>query len=65
MKVSADRGVCCGSGQCVMLVPDVFDQDDDEGIVLVKQPEPAEGLHAAVRDAAAVCPTGAITVHDD
>lgn len=64
MKVSADRGVCCGSGNCVMLAPDVFDQDEEEGIVLLRRPEPPEDLHDAVREAAATCPTGAITLED-
>jgi ferredoxin len=33
MRVSVDRGRCCGSGNCVMTAPEVFDQDDAEGLV--------------------------------
>ena len=47
--VEVDRDVCIGAGMCVMNAPEVFDQDD-EGIVVVLEPEvPAE--HAAGRGA--------------
>ncbi|MEV1121985.1 ferredoxin, partial [Actinosynnema sp. NPDC049800] len=29
--------------------PDVFDQRDEDGVVVLLDPEPAEHLHAAVR----------------
>jgi ferredoxin len=60
MDVAVDRDLCCGAGQCVLLVPQVFDQGEDDGVVLLLDPAPAEPLHAAVREAASVCPTGAI-----
>jgi ferredoxin len=47
----------------VLLVPDVFDQNEDDGTVLLLDPQPPERLHTAVREAAQVCPTGAIAVH--
>lgn len=65
MKVTVDQDRCCGAGQCVLLAPDVFDQGEDDGIVLLLDAEPPEGLHAAVREAAAVCPAGAIDVSED
>lgn len=64
MKISVDEDKCCGAGQCVLLAPEVFDQREDDGVVLLLDPEPAPDRHAAVREAAAVCPAGAITVHD-
>ncbi|MFF3438408.1 ferredoxin [Streptosporangium sp. NPDC002721] len=64
MNVTVDTGRCCGAGQCVLLVPDVFDQGDDDGIVVLLDPAPAEPLHAAVREAAGVCPTGAISLDE-
>ncbi|MFI6600644.1 ferredoxin [Nonomuraea sp. NPDC050536] len=60
MRVTVDEGKCCGAGQCVLIAPDVFDQRDDDGIVVLLEAEPAEHLHTAVREAAAVCPGGAI-----
>ncbi|MEU3657260.1 ferredoxin [Streptomyces sp. NPDC032161] len=59
MRVEVDQPKCVASGQCVLLAPDVFDQDDD-GIVelLTETPDPAH--HDDVRESAAVCPAAAI-----
>ncbi|GAB3160822.1 ferredoxin [Microbispora hainanensis] len=65
MKVIVDEAACCGAGQCVLIAPEVFDQRDEDGIVVLLEPEPAEDRHTAVREAAAVCPAGAIHVDED
>jgi ferredoxin len=65
MKVTVDEDRCCGAGQCVMLAPDVFDQREDDGIVVLREAEPGAAAHTAVREAAGVCPAAAITVHED
>ncbi|WP_328454012.1 ferredoxin [Amycolatopsis sp. NBC_00438] len=62
MKVAVDTEKCCGAGTCVMLAPDVFDQGEDDGIVILLDEHPAEELHATVREAANVCPATAITL---
>ncbi|MEV4581390.1 ferredoxin [Nonomuraea jabiensis] len=62
MNVTVDTDKCCGAGQCVLLAPEVFDQGEDDGIVILLDPSPAEPLHAAVREAASVCPASAITL---
>ncbi|KAA9155382.1 ferredoxin [Amycolatopsis acidicola] len=62
MKVSVDTDKCCGAGTCVLVAPDVFDQGEDDGIVILLEETPGEELHAATREAASVCPAGAITV---
>lgn len=64
MKVVVDEAKCCGAGQCVLVAPEVFDQRDEDGIVVLLEPEPAEDLHPAVREAAAVCPAAAIEVSE-
>lgn len=61
LSVAADRGRCCGSGNCASTLPEVFDQDDD-GFVVVLKPSPADGLADALRDVAETCPVQAITV---
>jgi len=61
MKVTADQDKCCGAGSCVLQAPDVFDQREEDGIVVLLDPTPPAALHAAVREAAGVCPAGAIT----
>ena len=65
MRVSVDTEKCCGAGTCVSLAPDVFDQGDDDGIVILLRDNPSEDLQADVREAANVCPASAITVHED
>ncbi|MDF3291786.1 MULTISPECIES: ferredoxin [Streptomyces] len=64
MRVSVDTHRCCGSGQCVLAVPDVFDQREEDGIVRLLEQRPPAELHAEVRTAATVCPSGAIEVHE-
>ncbi|MGI5158489.1 ferredoxin [Microbispora sp. CA-102843] len=65
MKVIVDEEKCCGAGQCVLIAPEVFDQRDEDGIVVLLEPEPAEDQHTAVREAAAVCPAAAIQLDED
>lgn len=60
IKVSLD--LCIGSGNCARLAPGVFDQDPEEGYAIVLEPAPTQESHAAVRQAAAVCPATAIAL---
>jgi ferredoxin len=62
MRVSVDQDRCVGSGQCVLAAAEVFDQRDEDGIVVVLATEPASADYDAVRAAAAACPTSAITL---
>lgn len=62
MRVSVDRERCCSSGLCAAAIPEVFDQDEEDGRVLLITPEPPPELAADVEEAAAVCPGRAITV---
>lgn len=62
MTVEVDPERCVGGGQCVLAAPHLFDQHDEDGtVVLLRQPEPGEVADA--RQAARVCPAGAIVVH--
>jgi ferredoxin len=62
LAVRADVARCCGAGHCVRIAPQVFDQDERDGTVIVLQPHPPASLAPVVREAAAVCPTNAIAV---
>jgi ferredoxin len=64
MRVHVDQEKCCGAGQCVLTAPEVFDQREEDGIVTLLDPTPAQSHQKAVREAASVCPSGAITVED-
>lgn len=61
MKISTDTTACIGAGQCALVAGELFDQDDD-GIVVLLNEEPAEAQYAAARRAASLCPARAITV---
>ncbi len=55
--VTIDRDACMGSGNCVYMVPEVFDLDDD-GVAVVRGDPTAH--EEQVRLAAKQCPTRAI-----
>ncbi|GAA2697032.1 MULTISPECIES: ferredoxin [Actinosynnema] len=61
VHVTTDSVRCVGAGQCAMISPEVFDQDDD-GLVVVLQDRPAENLHDSVRQAADLCPARTIVL---
>ncbi|MFB6933302.1 ferredoxin [Streptomyces chartreusis] len=63
-RVCVDRGRCIGAGMCALTAPKVFDQDVDDGRVLLPQAEPTAAHRAAARMAAGVCPSGAITLDE-
>ena len=64
MKITVDEPKCCGAGQCVLVAPDVFDQRDEDGIVVLLDTEPLADQHFAVREAAQVCPAAAIIIEE-
>ncbi|GAA3830144.1 ferredoxin [Streptomyces phyllanthi] len=64
MRIDVDTDRCCSSGLCVMTAPDVFDQSEDDGTVLLLDAAPPTEFHADVRLAAQACPGCAITVHE-
>jgi ferredoxin len=63
MKVFIDQDKCVASGQCVLTAPDVFDQRDEDGIVVLLNDNPPDRADD-VRQAAAVCPALAIRVEE-
>jgi ferredoxin len=60
MKVSVEADKCVAAGQCVLLAPDVFDQCEEDGVVVLLDETPGSEHHGAVREAASVCPAAAI-----
>ncbi|GII34756.1 ferredoxin [Planotetraspora mira] len=65
MKVFIDQDKCVASGQCVLAAADVFDQRDEDGVVILLNPDPPAELADDVRQAAAVCPALAIRVEEE
>lgn len=62
MRITVDEDKCVAAGQCAALAPAVFDQRDEDGVVILLDAEPAPTEHEAVRKAAAACPAVAIFI---
>jgi ferredoxin len=65
MKLVVDKSRCIGAGQCVLKAPRVFDQQEDDGMVILLAESPSAEDQDAARLAARVCPAEAITVVED
>lgn len=63
MHVTTNADDCIGAGQCVLIAPEVFDQDDEGTVVLLAESVLAE-QEAGVREAANVCPARVINLDD-
>jgi ferredoxin len=64
VRVSVDQDRCVASGQCVLAAADVFDQRDEDGIVVLRTALVDPSRAEDVRRAAGLCPAMAITVDD-
>ncbi|SDL46529.1 ferredoxin [Glycomyces sambucus] len=59
VKIVADRERCAGSGMCALTAPAYFDQDDEDGLVLLLADEAADDA-GEVADAVQLCPAAAL-----
>jgi len=64
IKIHVDEHKCVGAGQCVMAAPLVFDQRDEDGVVVLLQDHAEKDLEPGVRKAAKLCPALAIRVEE-
>jgi ferredoxin len=62
VKILIDEDKCIGGGQCVLAAPEVFDQRDEDGIVVLLNSRPSSESAERVERAAMLCPALAITV---
>jgi len=60
MKIIVENEKCIAAGQCVLSAPDVFDQNEEDGIVILLAENPSDDLTDNVEEAAALCPGRAI-----
>lgn len=60
-RIKAELDVCQGFGNCVVNAPDLFDLDDDDVVVVLRDlVDDAERAHA--EHAARSCPVSALTI---
>jgi len=62
VKIEVDRDRCCAAGMCVLTAPALFDQSEDDGTVVLLDAEPSPEHQESAREAAGLCPSGAIRV---
>jgi ferredoxin len=65
MKVTVDREKCVASGQCVLAAEAVFDQDENDGVVILLNDQPSPEQYDAVRMAEKMCPASVIHVTEE
>ena len=64
MKIIAERDRCVGAGQCVLTEPALFDQDPEDGTVVVLDDRPSGELAEAAYEAVRVCPSQALSIDE-
>lgn len=62
MRIAADTDVCVGSGMCALTAPDLFDQSDQDGTVLLLRSAPTDTQIGDAEDAVRRCPSGALSL---
>lgn len=64
MKLRVDITRCVSSGQCATTSQVLFDQDMNTGVVILLNEDVPPELERAAREAAMLCPGGAISIEE-
>lgn len=62
MRIQLDPDICFGGGFCILAAPQIFEQDQDDGIAVVLHDQPRAAQESAVREAVLGCPSGALSI---
>lgn len=62
ITIEIDEARCVAGGQCVMVAPQLFDQRDEDGVVVLLDAAPTDDQLEPARTAELVCPAAAIRV---
>jgi ferredoxin len=65
MKLRADQSRCVGAAQCVLTEPALFDQDEQDGSVILLATDVDGDLLTAAREAMLTCPSGALSLEGE
>ncbi|AFA75269.1 putative ferredoxin [Gordonia polyisoprenivorans VH2] len=63
MHIKADFDLCESNAICVGMAPDIFDLDDDDYLVILKDEVP-EGREEELRQVVANCPKSALSIEE-
>ncbi len=64
MRVEADTDMCVSSGMCALTAPELFDQSDEDGTVVLLRAVPTDAQIRDAKDAVRHCPSGALKLTD-
>jgi ferredoxin len=64
MRIHVDTEKCVGADQCAMAAPEIFDQNDEDGTVILLQAEPASQHADTVSEAVMLYPAQAIQLRE-
>ncbi|MFF2012624.1 ferredoxin [Streptomyces sp. NPDC058195] len=65
MQIQADTRRCVGAGMCALTAPDLFDQSQHDGtVVLLRAGVRGQKASDAAREAVRSCPSGALKLTD-
>lgn len=62
IKIHVEPLECIGAGQCVRLVPEVFDQREEDGIVVLLTAEAPDHFAPRLKKAVQLCPAQVIRI---
>ena len=62
LNVAIEYQKCTAAGQCLLAAPNVFDQSDENGTIVLLDPNPPESERPRVLDAINRCPASVISL---
>ncbi|WP_328457936.1 ferredoxin [Streptomyces sp. NBC_00386] len=62
MEIAVDEDRCVAAGHCVVAAPEIFDQREEDGVVVLLDPRPSAAAHDIAHEAALLCPAAVIRV---
>ena len=62
IRIHIEEERCVGAGHCVRAAASVFDQRDDDGIVVLLVAEAPDAMRAKLEKAEELCPSQAIRI---
>ncbi|MFF4378172.1 ferredoxin [Kitasatospora sp. NPDC001547] len=65
MRIRTDEDRCIGAGRCYLAAPDLFDQSDRDGTVVVLTERVAGAQLAGARTAVEECPTRTLSLIEE